>query len=516
MSTILLVAASLAVQPAITEMTPASIGASQALPLDAEAVGEIERFIEHGLERLAIPGASYALISGDQIIAQGGLGVRNALGDPMQADTLLMAASITKGMTTLLMAKAVELGLADWDDRVVDHYPSFALADAALAERLELRHLLCACTGLPWNDFFWSYNGKAHADEALVFEHLSTMSPVASLGEEYHYSNHLGAAAGYVTGKIFYPGLPIGEAYDLAMQTHIFGPIGMTRTTLDPVTAIGGTNVAEPFGHDSSGSFARVSQDENHGHPHSMALVRPTGGSWSSASDLARYVRNEILKGRAPDGTRLFAETPLLERRQPGIYTGQHDGHYGMGLRVENREGVDVIRHWGAARGYRSGIFFLPDADIGAVIMTNSEAGYALVDAFIVKVLELLYARSPRAMTMIEDAEQDLAAATHEQAALLQTVSTAPKLTPGRYSNEYLGDVDLILSGNRYRLDTGDWHLDVIASKNADGSIHLAGTSPGYRTYSYTYRLDDGGKAEIALDSGHTIFHFTRQGSVTQ
>ena len=41
-----------------------------------------------------------------------------------------MAASNTKGMTTLLLARLVDQGKLKWNDPIVDVYPKFKLGDA--------------------------------------------------------------------------------------------------------------------------------------------------------------------------------------------------------------------------------------------------------------------------------------------------------------------------------------------------------------------------------------------------
>jgi len=72
-----------------------------------------------------------ALLDHDQVVFQGGLGVRE-LGkpEPVDQNTLFMAASNTKGMTTLLLAELVDQGKLRWDEPVVQAYPAFKLGDA--------------------------------------------------------------------------------------------------------------------------------------------------------------------------------------------------------------------------------------------------------------------------------------------------------------------------------------------------------------------------------------------------
>jgi CubicO group peptidase (beta-lactamase class C family) len=79
-----------------------------------------EKLVLDGMRRLGVPGVDFSLIDNGQVIYEGGLGVKK-LGspDPVDADTLFIAASNTKAITTLMLAQAVDDGKLRWDDPVV-------------------------------------------------------------------------------------------------------------------------------------------------------------------------------------------------------------------------------------------------------------------------------------------------------------------------------------------------------------------------------------------------------------
>jgi len=56
---------------------------------------------------------------------------------------------------------------------------------------------------------------------------LGTMQPTSKFGELFQYSNPMAAAAGYVAGHILYPEMELGAAYDRAIQSQVFDPLGM-------------------------------------------------------------------------------------------------------------------------------------------------------------------------------------------------------------------------------------------------------------------------------------------------
>ena len=63
------------------------------------------------MKKLDVPGVGLAFVEDGRVVWEGGLGVKE-LGKPdaVDAETLFMAASNTKGMTTLLLAKLVDEG----------------------------------------------------------------------------------------------------------------------------------------------------------------------------------------------------------------------------------------------------------------------------------------------------------------------------------------------------------------------------------------------------------------------
>src|SRR5262249_47275247 len=110
--------------------TKESFAGKKAHPLDAARIAELKSFLETGMKQLGVPGASFALIDNNKIVYEGGLGVRE-LGKPSAIDenTLFMAASNTKGMTTLLLAELVDEGKLRWDEPVIQAYPQFKLGN---------------------------------------------------------------------------------------------------------------------------------------------------------------------------------------------------------------------------------------------------------------------------------------------------------------------------------------------------------------------------------------------------
>src|SRR5207302_5375521 len=177
----------------------------KAHPLDEARIAEIKTFVETSMKQLGVPGVGLALMDNGKVVYQGGIGVRE-LRKPEKVDenTLFMAASNTKGMTTLLLAELVDERKLKWDQPVIEVYPSFKLGDAETTKKVLVKNLICACTGLPRQDLEWIFECKNATPESTLAL-LGTMQPTSKFGEVFQYSNLMAAAAGYIGTHLVSP-----------------------------------------------------------------------------------------------------------------------------------------------------------------------------------------------------------------------------------------------------------------------------------------------------------------------
>jgi CubicO group peptidase (beta-lactamase class C family) len=468
-------------------------------PLDTARVAELTQFVEVSMKQLGIPGASIALVDRDKIIFEGGFGVKE-LGkpDPVDENTLFMAASNTKGMTTLLLSELVDEKKLRWDQPVVEVYPGFRLGDADTTKRVLVKNLICACTGLPRQDLEWIFEFK-HATPASSLALLGTMQPTSKFGEVFQYSNLMAAAAGYIGAHLVDPDRELGAAYDAAMQERIFRPLGMNATTFDMTRALHG-NHASPHGDDWDGKPSLANMDFNYAvMPH-----RPAGGVWTSSHDLIRYVQLEITKGKLPGGKQLVSEDNLLARRIPQVPLGE-DAWYGMGLEVDKTWGVTVVHHGGSLAGYKSDIMLLPDASIGAVILTNADNGGMMLRPFMRRLLEIVYDGKPEAAGDVASAAaRHKAGFAKERERLVIPADPAQvKALASHYVSKELGDINVTTRNGLTTFDFGEWKSQVASRKNDDGTISFVTTDPTNLGFEFVVAQREGKRALIIRDGQH-------------
>ncbi len=443
--------------------------------LDAARIQELGAFIERGLEQLGVPGASLALVQDGKVVFAGGFGVKElGKSEKPDGDTLYIIASNTKAMTTMLLGRLVDQKKITWKTPVTKLLPQFKLGDADTTSKVLVEHLICACTGLPRQDYEWLLE-FANATPASALATLGTMQPTTKFGEMFQYSNPMAAAAGYVGGHVLFPNEELGAAYDKAMQAEVFGPLGMTSTTFDFKKALASHHAAA-HALDIDLKPALAVMEANY----SIVSVRPAGGAWSSVKDVIKYVQMELSKGLLPDGTRYASEAVLKERLEPKVWIGK-DVSYGMGLQVDNTYGTPVVRHGGSLIGYKSDMMWLPEHGVGAVVLTNGDPGGAISANFRRKLLEVLFDGKP-------EADNDLAAGAKSMKARiaaerkLLTVPPDPaevaKLA-SRYANPALGEI-AVTKGDKTVFDFGEFKSDVASRRNPDGTVSFLTTVPGF------------------------------------
>ncbi|WP_172448523.1 serine hydrolase domain-containing protein [Caulobacter mirabilis] len=467
-----------------------SFAGRKAHRLDAARIEKLKRFVETSMKALEVPGVSIGIVQDGQVLFAGGFGVREqGKPAPVDADTLYLIASNTKPLTTLMLAKLVDEEKLAWDTPVVDALPAFALADADTTRKIQVRHLLCACTGLPYRNLDWEF-AAADSPATITFDILARMRPTSAFGATYQYSNPIAAAGGYVGGHAARPDLELGRAYDLTMQDRVFGPLGMRRSTFDFDRAMRG-NYARLHGVTPLGDLAVVEPARDR----QMHAVRPTGGAWSNVDDLLAYVRMELAGGLLPDGRRYISEKALKARWASQISTGRNSW-YGMGLDTDISTGTPILSHGGRMYGFRGDVIWLPEHGVGVVILMNASTGNVLMEAFPRKLLEVLFDGQPEADSMVEaaataDRQQR---ATSRQAVRYPIGETRAAALAPRYRNAFLGDLRVETTGPQTVFDFGAWKAPVAAREQADGTVEyvvmtasspfpfVAGVSEGRRT----------------------------------
>ncbi|GAB6195784.1 serine hydrolase domain-containing protein [Lysobacter xanthus] len=468
-------------------------------PLDAARLAKVAEFVESMRKAYDVPGVSIGIVQDGKVVMSQGFGVRE-LGKPapVNGDTRFMIASNTKALTTLMLAKLVDAKKLDWNAPVTSVYPAFKLGSADTTSKVLVKHLICACTGVPRQDFEWLFEGEKQSP-ATVMATLGTMQPTSGFGELFQYSNPMAAAAGFIGGQVAYPGTELGAGYDRAMQALVFDPLGMKNTTFDYGRAQTG-NFSRPHGYDVDHNVRVMAMGLND----TIRSSRPAGAAWSSVNDLLKYVQMEIDRGVLPDGRRYIGEPALMQRREPQIALGV-DRNYAMALMVDRSDGVTVVDHGGDMGGFHSNMMWWPDQKVGAVILTNSDAGVMLRGPFKRRLMELMFDGEPQAEAAAAAGAKAMHAEYEAGRKLIQWPADAAALAglAPHYRNAALGDLIVTRKGNETWFDVGTFSSAVATLPQPDGSLAFLTIDPQAAGFPFVRADEDGVRRLIVRDGQH-------------
>ena len=251
--------------------------------------------------------------------------------------TVFRIGSLSKGFAASLAGMAMAEGRLSPDDPATRFAPGLKLAGGA-ESALKLGHLLSHQTGLPPNAY-----------------------DIAGLA----------VASAY------------GEPYGAALKEKIFDPLGMATASVDHDGLTRTGDFARPHvrsrvkggGEDEFDPWRAVPVTEPY------YRVPAAGGVNASILDMASWLKAQMGYAPAvlsPDVLDLIhaprTMSPAENARIRTVSPRFHAAQYAFGWRLYNYEGAPVIAHAGTVEGYAAQIGWLPERDIGIVLLSNSRS----------------------------------------------------------------------------------------------------------------------------------------------
>jgi CubicO group peptidase (beta-lactamase class C family) len=336
--------------------------------LPPTALEELAAFVGGAKEAAHVPGLTYLVVQGDQVVDARALGVKKlGSSDPVDLDTVFQIASTTKAFGAVLLAMLVEEGQLRWDDRVVDHLPRFAMHDPWVTREMRIADLICQRSGMPgYSIDYMPFLGFGRAE---IIHAIRFVEPVTSFRSAFAYENNLWLlVASLVEQKT-------GLSWEDNLDRRILGPLGMVSTTASPEVVAAMPDVATPHFWDS-GQLVPMPPDWPYGN--AINVVGPAGAIRSNVVDLAQWVRCHINLGVVGQTRLLRAEsmaylhapkTLMVDAINPSA--GVDVVSYASGWLFQTSNGHPVVWHNGGATGMHSIVAFIPEAGVGLVMLTN-------------------------------------------------------------------------------------------------------------------------------------------------
>ncbi len=335
-----------------------TVGAAARQAAPSGEFADLEALARAELKDINAPGAAIALVKGDRIVYQKGVGVANVeTGQAMSPDMLFRVGSVTKMFTTAALVSLAEEGRF----KVGDPIGKYASGLNGKLAHLTAHQLMSHTAGL--RDEAPGYG--AHDEAALA-------TSVRAWGEDYvftepgrimSYSNPGMTLAGYVLEQM------AKKPYADVIDERLLKPLGMTHTTFRPTVAM-----TFPFAQGHAGDG-----------PPPPAVVRPVadntsfwpaGFLFSSTADLARFtiafMNDGIIDGRAVLKPSAIV---TLSTGYADVPSSLEHARYGYGLTTSMHRGVRVVEHGGAIDGFGASVRMLPEQKAAVIILVNRTGG---------------------------------------------------------------------------------------------------------------------------------------------
>jgi len=485
----------------LPEVRKESFAGRTAHKLDAARLHDLEKFVEEARVLSKVPGVAIGIVQDGKLVYSKGFGVREkGKSEPITTETLFMIGSITKSLTTFMMARLVDEGLFTWNTPVTQLMPAFALGDEAMTKKLTMQNTVSASTGMPRQDMELLFNYNAATPESSLAS-MKTMKPTTGFGETFQYSNAMVSAGGYIAAHALYPKKELGNAYDTAMQMRVFDPMGMHSSTFDFATVAKKVH-AIPHGFSLTGDHVPIDiMTETF-----VVPIRPAGGLWSNVPDMASYIMTELNKGITPEGMRVISEQNILKRREPQIKVTDEIS-YGLGWIVGKVNDIVEVTHSGGTFGFSSDCFFFPEHNVGIVILTNSAGAGSLVAAIKRRLVEILFDGKPQALvqlqTRLKDRDKSLVRNLKDVDVTPDKAWLAPLV--GTYTNPDLGKVAIQLTPRGALFDAGEWKSLIGQKKEKDGELRAILLDPPVAGFEILPKTaQDGMQLILDLDPQHS------------
>lgn len=327
------------------------------------AVAKLDGIAEELMTESGIPGMAVAVVHGGKTVYAKGFGVRDVKsGEKVDPDTVFQLASLSKSLTSTVVAQQVGVDAIDWDTPIVSELPWFALSDPAVTPMVSVGDMLSHRSGLP--DHAGDMLEDLGFDRRQVLDRLRQL-PLDPFRISYAYTN-FGFTAGAEAVAV-----NAGKPWELLADEVLFDPLGMGATSYRftdyearPNRAVGHIHVDDRY----EPTYVRDADAE-----------APAGGASSSVNDMTRWLAMMLADGNH-GGKQVVDDAALLQAVTPQIVSSRatepamRSGFYGYGFNVGTTSAARTsISHSGAFElGAGTNFMILPSADVAIIALTNA------------------------------------------------------------------------------------------------------------------------------------------------
>jgi len=332
-------------------------------------------FVEQAKITTELPsGTAIAIIKDGKIIYQQNFGYSDiAMQKRVTKDTAFYVASTTKPFYALSTLIDINKGQLKATDSLATLFPksSFAQLTPEVANQVTVKDLLVHGSGIENEDLGWAvaYTGihDLSSRKKMLFEQTKALEE--SKYGEFDYSNF-----GYNLLSVWSDSQS-KISWQEKLHKNVFAPLKMTHTSsIMSHARQSGWDIAKPY------SFIN-SIAHNKTDPLYLEKVDNTmhsaGGMVTSATDMAQMVIAQLNQGKIEGKQVIPADIIEGSQSQQIKAKGKYDDFirdgYAWGWFTGDYHGERMLHHLGGFAGTHALISFIPEKDIGLVVLNNED-----------------------------------------------------------------------------------------------------------------------------------------------
>ena len=297
---------------------------------------------------------------GRRVVSYGSPGANNPR--PVTGDTIYEIGSITKVFTSLLLADMAERGEVALDDPVAKYLPPDVIVPTRGGKQISLADLATHRSGLPRmpSNFTAARPMNPYVDYPVqrLYQFLSSYQLPRDVDSEFEYSNLGAGLLGHALAR------RAGTSYETLLRRRVIDPLEMSSTGIALSPAL------------------KSGQSQPHSSVFLLASTPPwdftdafagAGALRSSAGDMLTFLAATLGYTRTPL-SRAMARMLAVRREATDTFK------MGLGWRVEQLDGVEIVWTGGATYGSRTFAGYDPTSRVGVVVLSNYNSGSGIDD----------------------------------------------------------------------------------------------------------------------------------------
>jgi len=420
---------------------------------NTERNAKISTAVQMAMEKFQVPGIAVAVVKDNKVVMAKGFGVtKYGTNQKVNADTLFGIASNTKAMTSAILAGLVDEGKLRWDTKVIDIIPEFQLYDAWVTREFTILDLLSHDSGLGLGAgdlMIWPQTTLTTMD---IIKRMKHLRPVSSFRSEFAYDNLMFIIAGEIIHKL------TDKPWDQVIQERIFTPLKMDHTRAK-------FSLISKNNHNVARAHVPLDGKLNVVGGNFLEKFSSAGAVASSVNDMSQWLKLQLNHGLISNNgdkaeTRLFSEKQSDRMWRPKTLMGvsasatkndkTHFNAYGLGWFLSDFHGYKMAHHSGGILGMVSKVVLIPEENLGLVILTNQQSGYAFNAIYREILMNYLDLPQRDWVSYYADLHKERLAKEKSRLAKQQgsiDKNSKPSLVPssyaGRYKDAWYGDITI-------------------------------------------------------------------------